>query len=149
MGRTIMLYYSTNKALKTICKIREENRKKYTRQMNEWNELSQIVLENWDDIYLNAQFIEGETDNLGIAVGCVEADYYAPERIYVRFTTKEDPYGLKHWVELHQSVGVKYIDGVRNYDSKNKKFTPKQIIGVNLEVAKRAICVLGMKRELV
>lgn len=121
--------------------------------MNEWNELSQFVKENWDDIYLNAQFIEGETDNLGVVVECVEADYYAPERIWVRFIGKaKSPlhlYETLHEVELHRRWGVKYIDGVRNYDTEKKKFTPKQIIGVKLEVAKRALCVLGMKRELV
>lgn len=142
-----MLYYSTNKALRTIESIREDNRKKYIRQMNEWNELSQVVLDNWDELFFNACLISGQTESLGIEVHPVDEDYYAPERIWVYF--KHPQKGYIHSVELHRSVGVKYIDDIRCYNTFDKKFKPKQIIGVNLEVAKRVLCILGMKREII
>jgi hypothetical protein len=115
--------------------------------MNEWKELSQFVKENWDYLYFNAQLLEGETESLGVTIGCVEADYYAPERIWVHFANKKDPCGKKMHVELHQEIGVKYVNGIRNYSTEKNKFTPKQIMGVNLEVARRTLCILGMKRE--
>lgn len=138
-----MLYYSTNKTLQTVCSIREARKAKYLAQLEEWAELSQFVYDNWDDIYFNACLLDGQTASLGVEVHPVAEDYYAPERIWVHFLVGDK---VAHSVELHRDRGVKYIDGVRYYSSASKRFTPREIIGVNLEVAKRVLCVLGMTR---
>lgn len=144
-----MLYYSTNKAIKTIHSIREARRAKYEAVMTEWHRLSHIVWENWDTIYLNAGILEDATEHLGIRIECVPADYWAPERIWVQFIApSETPlvqYKVLHEVELHRQMCVKYIDGVRNYSTDHHTFTPKQIMGVNLGVAKRVLRILGIK----
>lgn len=120
--------------------------------MDEWCELSKFVLNNWDELFFNACLISGQTANLGIEVEPIEADYYAPERIWVYFN-RENKDGIieaRHEVELHRSLGVKYIDAVRCYNSDDRKYTPRDVIeGVNIEVAKRALCILGMQREII
>lgn len=53
------------------------------------HDLSQIVKENWDTIFIGAT-----------RLGCeIPSDYYAPERVQIGET------------RLHKSIGVKYADG--------------------------------------
>lgn len=104
-----MFYYSTNKSLKTVYKIRQERQAKIDYIEKEWKKMDKVVSQNWEQLIHNAILLEGQTAHLGFNIQIVEADYWAPDRVWIYFNT---PKGIVD-IEFHEKQLLKKIKGVK------------------------------------
>lgn len=128
-----MLYYSTNNSIKTVYKIRQERQAKIDTCKKEWDKMDKVVSENWEQLLHNAILLEGQTAHLGFGIQVVEADYWAPYRVWIWFYT---PKGLVD-IEFHERQLLKKINGVR-WDAKDKGLH----FSNEMSFAKRALEIL-------
>lgn len=106
----MLLYYSTDPTIKTVCTIKQERQEKLNSLLKEWEEMNGIVAIKWQQLYHNALLLEGQTKHLGFDIMVEEADAYAPQRIWVYF---QAPGGITIYIEFHELEGLKRIQGIK------------------------------------
>lgn len=100
-----IFYYSTNTSVETVYSIRRRREELLNNLVQKWDKANEVVSQNWDSLYKNALLLEGQTEHLGFSVETQEEDYYAPQRIWITFSTKKGSISI----EFHRREKVKKI----------------------------------------
>lgn len=133
-----IFYYSTNQSLTNVIKIKQERQSKLRNILKEWENIDEVVLSQWENLYHNAILLEGQTSHLGFYIQVVEADYYAPQRVWIHFHTPKKTIAI----EFHKTQLLKKINGVKINDiRKILRFTNE------MSFVKRAIEILMPKKK--
>lgn len=89
-----------------------EAQKQYKKIIKDWNIINNYIKENWDIIILNGSLLHGK-EIKGIYFNYIEADDYAPDRLWIHDHNNDNS------IELHQVKLLKKVNHIKIDDLPN------------------------------